>query len=42
MAGLGDRSGIHFRFLTYTKLAFPMMLVSIAMAQVYVWLRYLS
>ncbi len=42
VAGLGDRSGIHFRFLTYTKLAFPMMLVSIAMAQVYVWLRYLS
>ncbi len=42
VAGLADRSGIHFRFLTYTAYAFPMMLVSIAVAQVYVWLRFLG
>jgi Na+/H+ antiporter NhaD/arsenite permease-like protein len=42
VAGLADRSGIHFSFLTYTKIAFPMMLVSVAIAQIYVWLRYLS
>ncbi|MSO69721.1 MAG: hypothetical protein EXQ98_05520 [Alphaproteobacteria bacterium] len=40
VAGLAERAGVPFRFLTYLKYAFPMMLVSIAIAQVYVWLRY--
>ena len=41
VAGVGDRNGVPFRFLTFTLYAFPMMLVSIAIAQVYVWLALL-
>lgn len=41
VAGLAERGGVRFSFLTYTKYAFPMMLVSIAMSHVYVWWRYL-
>lgn len=40
VAGLADRAGVPFRFWTYTYYAFPMMLVSVAVCQVYVWLRY--
>jgi Na+/H+ antiporter NhaD/arsenite permease-like protein len=40
VAGVGDREGVPFRFLTYTLYAFPMMLVSIAICHVYVWWRY--
>ena len=40
VAGLADREGIPFRFWTYTFYAFPMMLVSIAICQIYMWLRY--
>ena len=40
VAGLAERQGIAFSFLTYTKFAFPMMLASVAISQVYVWLRY--
>jgi Na+/H+ antiporter NhaD/arsenite permease-like protein len=41
VAGLAERAGVRFSFLTYTKYAFPMMLVSIAISHVYVWWRYL-
>jgi Na+/H+ antiporter NhaD/arsenite permease-like protein len=41
VAGLAERQGVTFRFLEYTKVAFPLMLMSIAMAQVYLFLRYL-
>ncbi len=41
VAGLAERQGIAFRFLAYTKVAFPLMLMSIAMAQVYLFVRYL-
>jgi Na+/H+ antiporter NhaD/arsenite permease-like protein len=40
VAGIGDRSGVPFRFVTYSLYAFPMMMVSIAICHVYVWLRY--
>jgi Na+/H+ antiporter NhaD/arsenite permease-like protein len=40
VAGLSEREGVPFRFVTYTLYAFPMMLVSIAICQVYVWWRY--
>ncbi len=40
VAGLSERAGVPFRFMTYTCYAFPMMLVSIAICHVYVWLRY--
>jgi Na+/H+ antiporter NhaD/arsenite permease-like protein len=40
VAGIAERSGVPFRFLTFLKYAFPMMLVSVAIAQLYVWLRY--
>ncbi|MSP87218.1 MAG: hypothetical protein EXQ92_00150 [Alphaproteobacteria bacterium] len=41
VAGLAERNGIRFSFLTYTKYAFPLMLISIAISHVYMWLRYL-
>jgi len=41
VAGIAERAGIPFRFLTFLKLAFPMMLMSVAISMVYVWLRYL-
>ncbi len=40
VAGIGDRNGVPFRFATFSLYAFPMMLVSIAIAQLYVWWRY--
>jgi Na+/H+ antiporter NhaD/arsenite permease-like protein len=40
VAGLAERGGVPFRFLTFTYYAFPMMLVSIAISHVYVWWRY--
>jgi Na+/H+ antiporter NhaD/arsenite permease-like protein len=41
VAGLSERAGVRFSFLEYSKIAFPMMLVSIAISHVYVWWRYL-
>jgi Na+/H+ antiporter NhaD/arsenite permease-like protein len=41
VAGLSERNGIPFRFLTYTYYAFPMMLVSVAISHVYIYFRYL-
>src|SRR5258707_182727 len=40
VAGLSERAGVPFRFVTYTLYAFPMMLVSIAACHIYVWWRY--
>lgn len=40
VAGLAERNGVPFRFVTYTLYAFPMMLVSVAICHVYVWWRY--
>ena len=40
VAGLAERQGVPFRFLAYTKIAFPVMLLSIVIAQVYLYLRY--
>lgn len=40
-AGLAERAGVPFGFWTYTKHAFPLMLLSIAIAQVYLLWRYL-
>ncbi|MBM3600336.1 MAG: ArsB/NhaD family transporter [Alphaproteobacteria bacterium] len=41
VAGLAERNGVRFSFLTYTKLAFPLMLMSILISHIYIWLRYL-
>ena len=40
VAGIAERNGVPFRFITYTLYAFPMMLVSVAISHVYVWWRY--
>ena len=39
-AGYAERNGVPFNFLTFSAYAVPMMLVSIAIAHVYVWWRY--
>ena len=40
VAGIGERNGVPFSFIKYTLYAFPMMLLSVAICNVYVWLRY--
>ena len=40
VAGIAERNGIPFSFATYTRIAFPLMLVHVAIAQVYLWWRY--
>jgi Na+/H+ antiporter NhaD/arsenite permease-like protein len=40
VAGIGERNGVPFKFVTYTLYAFPMMLVSVAICHVYLWWRY--
>ena len=41
VANFAERNGIEFRFFTFVKYAFPMMLVSVVLASLYVYLRYL-
>jgi Na+/H+ antiporter NhaD/arsenite permease-like protein len=40
VAGIAERNGVPFRFMTYTMYAMPMMAVSVAICHVYVWWRY--
>ena len=40
VAGIAERNDIHFGFMRYLRYGAPMTLVSIAICQVYVWLRY--
>ena len=40
VAGLAERNGVPFRFLTYILYAAPMTVVSIGICHLYVWLRY--
>jgi Na+/H+ antiporter NhaD/arsenite permease-like protein len=40
VAGIAERNGIPFRFMTYTLYAMPMMIVSVAICHLYVWWRY--
>jgi Na+/H+ antiporter NhaD/arsenite permease-like protein len=40
VAGISERNGVPFRFLTYTLYAAPLTVVSIAISNVYVWWRY--
>ena len=40
VAGISERNGVPFRFITYTLYAAPLTIVSIAIANVYVWWRY--
>ena len=41
IAGFAERAGNPIRFLPFMLLAFPMMLLSIAVSTVYIYLRYL-
>ncbi len=41
VAGIAERNGVDFRFTTYTKHAFGLMLISVAISNVYLWLCYL-
>ncbi|TMQ76497.1 sodium:proton antiporter [Candidatus Accumulibacter phosphatis] len=40
VAGIAERNGIPFRFMTYTRIAFPLMLIHVGICNVYVWWRY--
>jgi len=40
VAGIAERNGIPFRFVTYILYGMPMMIVSIAISHIYVWWRY--
>jgi Na+/H+ antiporter NhaD/arsenite permease-like protein len=41
VAGIAERNGVEFGFWTYTKHAFGLMLISVAICHAYLWLRYL-
>jgi len=41
VAGIAERNGVPFRFLTYTKIAFPLMLIHVAICHVYLLWRFL-
>jgi Na+/H+ antiporter NhaD/arsenite permease-like protein len=41
VAGIAEREGIHFSFMTYTKHALPLMLMSVLACQIYLYLRFL-
>jgi Na+/H+ antiporter NhaD/arsenite permease-like protein len=41
VAGIAERAGVRFRFVNFMKLAFPLMLTQVAIANVYVFWRYL-
>src|SRR5947207_3868043 len=41
VAGIAERNGVPFGFLTYTKHAFGLMLVSVGISTLYLWWRYL-
>ncbi len=41
VAGIADRHGVPFRFLPFLKIAFPLMVMQVAISAVYVWWRYL-
>ena len=40
VAGIAERNGVRFSFMRYLAYGLPMTIVSIAICQVYVWLRY--
>jgi Na+/H+ antiporter NhaD/arsenite permease-like protein len=40
VAGIAQRNGIHFSFMRYLAYGAPLTLVSIAICQLYIWLRY--
>ena len=40
VAGISERNGVPFRFMTYTLYAMPMMIVSVTICNLYVWWRY--
>ena len=40
VAGIAERNGIPFRFMTYTKLAFPLMLLHVAIVNLFLLWRY--
>jgi Na+/H+ antiporter NhaD/arsenite permease-like protein len=41
VAGIGERAGVPFRFLEFAKVAFPLMLISIAISHIYLEWRFL-
>ena len=41
VAGLSERAGTPFRFMEYTRIAFPLMLISIILSHIYIYFRYL-
>ncbi len=41
VAGLSERGGQPIRFMTFTLVAFPLMVGSVAISHFYIWLRYL-
>jgi Na+/H+ antiporter NhaD/arsenite permease-like protein len=41
VAGAAERAGHHISFVKFTLIAFPMMLLSVSVASVYVYIRYL-
>jgi Na+/H+ antiporter NhaD/arsenite permease-like protein len=41
VAGFAERAGSPIRFMTFLKVGFPIMLLTLAISHVYIYLRYL-
>jgi Na+/H+ antiporter NhaD/arsenite permease-like protein len=41
VAGIAERNGIPFGFMKYTRTAFPLMIIHVAIAHVYLLWRYI-
>jgi len=41
VAGIAERHGVPIRFLPFLKIAFPIMLLQVAVGTIYIWWRYL-
>jgi Na+/H+ antiporter NhaD/arsenite permease-like protein len=41
VAGIAERNGIPFSFMTFTKYAFGLMVLSVAISHLYLWIRFL-
>ncbi len=41
VAGIAERNGVPVRFLSFSKVAFPLMLIQVGLGALYVWWRYL-
>ena len=41
VAGIAEQNGVQIRFFPFMRVAFPLMLMQVAIANVFIWWRYM-